>query len=99
MKRAIVAAPLVLACGLAAAQGFEFIQDDSVSVQPGVTSSTSRVYIIGTFDWFVAVAQPVTGPEPPLVLNPSQFDEQQSLVGVEGGGVRLPDEQFSLPEP
>lgn len=95
MKRPIVAV-LLLASGIAAGQeNFDF---------QNFGSSSGRVFIIGNFAESVGAvqagaAQPANRNEPPLVLSPSLFDEQHSLVDVEGYGVRLPAEQFSLPEP
>ena len=98
MTRKFLALCLLSVSGAAAAQEFGFIRDDSLAGQPNYFStSTSRVFIISRFDGIVAAVRH-EDPAPPLVLNPAIFDAQDSLVDIEGDGVRLPAEQFSLLE-
>ena len=101
MTRKLLIVCLLSVSGAAAAQeqpGFTFIQQpmDPGTFQNVYSMSSYRVFIIGRFDGIVAGVRH-EDPAPPLVLNPAIFDEQNSLVDLEGDGVRLPAEQFSLP--
>jgi len=105
MNRTILAACLMSACGIASAQAggnvtvgpsFGFVQAPPGEVsQPNFSETSYQVFIIADFSALAATAGRL--PEFPLRQGPVQLDGEQALIEVEGDGVRLPDEQLSLP--
>ena len=107
MARATVALALSLACAAANAQqggsitvvgGGDFFVTQPptmIGTTPGHLELTTQVYVVTDFTGlFAAAARPDLGAAPPLAYRPGG---EPALVTVEGDGVRMPDEQFTLP--
>ena len=90
MKRVLFAACLLAAPGLAAAQADDFTRISN--------HNSSRVFPISGFGRIVGVeASPDRAVVPLAADAQTVADGEVLLLFVEDGGVRLPDEQFSLP--
>jgi hypothetical protein len=93
VKRIALAAAL-LAPALATGQTGTPAPGDFTVIPPGVSGPTFR---IANINELVSAAQPaVAVTRPPLRLDLTDFEAEHPLVAVEGDGVRLPKEQFSL---
>ncbi len=95
MKRAALAACLLSASNLAAAQQGDLSPGNFEQI---FTDSSSRTFVLVRFDSIIGAAmQARESPIPSGTLNPAIF-EQHPLVEIEGDGVKLPDKQFTLPQ-